>query len=93
MSRRQYCADNLFLLGAAGYISLCDEVLNEEDKPMVETGLRSHPSPEKAHCQAWQGVGRIGTASKKQVGAIGRPEGLENRAKTTCSSSSVSIEN
>jgi hypothetical protein len=49
MLHRQYCAENLFLLGemldmAAGYISLCDEVLNEEDKPMVELAYdRIHP--------------------------------------------------
>jgi hypothetical protein len=51
MPRRQYCADNLFLLGemldmASGYISLCDEVLNEEDKSMVELAY-DHINPLK----------------------------------------------
>ncbi len=49
MPRQQYCADNLLLLGemldvAAQYIGLCDDVLNEEDKPMVELAYNQiHP--------------------------------------------------
>ena len=49
MPRQQYCADNLFLLGemldvAAKYIGLCGDVLNEEDKPMVELAYdQIHP--------------------------------------------------
>jgi len=49
MPRQQYCADNLLLLGemldvAAQYIGVCDDVLNEEDKPMVELAYdQIHP--------------------------------------------------
>jgi hypothetical protein len=48
MPRRQYCADNLFLLGemldvAAQYIGLCDDVPGEEDKPMVELAYDQIP--------------------------------------------------
>jgi hypothetical protein len=49
MPRRQYCADNLLMLGemldvAAQYIGLCDDVLNEEDKSMVELAYEQiHP--------------------------------------------------
>jgi hypothetical protein len=49
MPRQQYCADNLLLLGemldvAAQYIGLCDDVLNEEDKPMLELAYdQIHP--------------------------------------------------
>ncbi len=49
MPRRQCCADNLFLLGemldvAAQYIGLCDDVLNEEDKPTIELAYdQIHP--------------------------------------------------
>jgi hypothetical protein len=53
MPRRQYCADNLLMLGemldvAAQYIGLCDDVLNEEDKPMVELAYdQIHPLKER----------------------------------------------
>lgn len=49
MPRQKYCADNLHLLGemldvAAQYIGLCDDVLNEEDKSMVELAYEQiHP--------------------------------------------------
>jgi hypothetical protein len=49
MPRQKYCADNLYLFGemldvAAQYIGICDDVLNEEDKPMVELAYgQIHP--------------------------------------------------
>jgi len=49
MPRRQYCADNLLLLGemldvAAQYIGLCDDVLIEEDKLMIDLAYdQIHP--------------------------------------------------
>jgi hypothetical protein len=53
MPRRQCCADNLFLLGemldgSAQCIGLCDDVLNEEDKSMVELAYEQiHPLKER----------------------------------------------
>ena len=69
MSRRQYCADNLFLLGemldmATGYISLCDEVLNQEDKAMVELAY-----------------GHIHPLKKRTVKLLKELEELEHRVK------------
>jgi hypothetical protein len=54
MPRQQYCADNLLLLGemldvAAQYIGLCDDVLKEEDKPMVELAYdQIHPLKDRS---------------------------------------------
>ena len=54
MPRRQYCADNLFMLGemldvAAQYIGLCDDVLDEEDKLMVELAYdQIHPLKDRS---------------------------------------------
>jgi hypothetical protein len=97
MSRRQYCADNLFLLGemldmAAGYISLCDEVLNKEDKPMVELAYDHIHLLKKRTVKLGKELEELEPRVRNKLVRLGDPKASKKRAKTTCSASSVGIE-
>jgi hypothetical protein len=72
MPRRQYCADNLFLLGemlaaAAQYISRWDDALDQEEVPMIELAYQQISPLKNRTVRLGKKIGTVREACGEQV--------------------------